>query len=250
MSFAVLAGPAGRYDLRDRIMLREGNMKNRFAVLMVLLMTQSCAQAVDVEKAVVKIYATVAEPLYYCPWLASAPYDIYGSGCIIEDELILTNAHMVGDVTYLQVRKEGDARRYPARVVSVSHEADLALVTVDSPGFFDGIEPLRLGELPRTRDAVTVYGYPEGGDALSTTQGVISRIETWDYVHSNLTLLAVQIDAVINPGNSGGPAIVDDRIIGVAMQAYTQSENVTNECFLKSRTISKSRVLPSGVRSP
>jgi len=71
-----------------------------------------------------------------------------------------------------------------------------------------------------------VFGYPEGGDALSTTQGVISRIETSEYVHSGLSLLAVQIDAAINPGNSGGPAIVDGRIVGVAMQAYTQAENM------------------------
>lgn len=201
-------------------------MPARVLSLSALTLILGCASAVDVETAMVKIYATSADPYYYVPWITGAPYESSGSGCIIEGDMILTNAHMVSNVTYLQVRREGDPRRYTARVVAVSHEADLALITVDNPAFFKGITPLRLGELPRTREQVTVYGYPEGGDALSTTQGVISRIETWNYVHSNRSLLAVQIDAAINPGNSGGPAIVGDRIIGVAMQARTQAENI------------------------
>lgn len=201
-------------------------MPARVLTLSALMVILSCASAVDVEKAMVKIYATSADYYYFIPWSTNAPHESSGSGCIIEGNMILTNAHVVRDVTYLQVRREGDPKRYTARVVSVSHEADLALITVDNPAFFQGIEPLRLGELPRTRDMVTVFGYPEGGDALSTTQGVISRIETCSYAHSNLTLLSVQIDAAINPGNSGGPAIVDGRVIGVAMQARTQSENI------------------------
>ncbi len=201
-------------------------MKIRMSLLPFFVLVQGCAGAVDVDRAVVKIYSTVVEPYYYCPWLDTAPYEVSGSGCIIAGDLILTNAHVVSDVTFLQVRREGDPKRYGARVVAVSHEADLALITVDNPAFFEGITPLELGDLPSARDQVTVFGYPEGGDALSTTQGVVSRIETWHYIHSGLPLLAVQIDAAINPGNSGGPAIADDRIIGVAMQTNTQAENM------------------------
>lgn len=192
----------------------------------VLLLFTGTASTADVEQAMVKIYATSANPNYYIPWLREAPYEVFGSGCVIDDGIILTNAHVVSNLTYLQVRREGDPKRYLASVQAVSHDADLALLTVDDPSFFQGITPLELGELPNTMEQVTVYGYPVGGDALSTTQGVISRIETSNYVHSNLSLLSVQLDAAINPGNSGGPAIVDGRVIGVAMQSRTQSENI------------------------
>lgn len=201
-------------------------MGARVLVAAAVLALIGAAGAADIEKSVVKIYATVTQPNYYVPWVSFAPFDVSGSGCVIEGDLILTNAHVVSDVTYLQVRREGDPKKYVARIVAVSHEADLALITVDNPAFFEGVQPLRLGGLPRTRESVTVYGYPEGGDALSTTQGVISRIETWEYVHSHQNLLAVQIDAAINPGNSGGPALVGDRIIGVAMQSFQQAENM------------------------
>ena len=45
--------------------------------------------------------------------------------------------------------------------------------------------------------------YPVGGDTLSVSTGVISRIEVTSYAHGSTELLAVQIDAAINSGNSG-----------------------------------------------
>lgn len=56
------------------------------------------------------------------------------------------------------------------------------------------------------QDAVAVVGYPIGGDTISVTSGVVSRIEVTSYVHGSTELLGVQIDAAINSGNSGKPA--------------------------------------------
>lgn len=61
-------------------------------------------------------------------------------------------------------------------------------------------------------DAVTVLGYPTGGDTISVTSGIVSRVELQQYAHGAFTLLAVQIDAAINPGNSGGPALIRDKV--------------------------------------
>lgn len=48
-----------------------------------------------------------------------------------------------------------------------------------------------------------MIGYPIGGDTISVTSGVVSRIEVTSYAHGSTELLAVQIDAAINSGNSG-----------------------------------------------
>ena len=186
----------------------------------------TAGHATDIDQAMVKIYTNSMAYSYYIPWSTEALRETSGSGCVVEGNMILTNAHVVSNETYLQVRKEGDPRKYQASVVAVSHDADLALITVKDESFFHGIDPLELGELPYPREQVTVYGYPMGGDALSTTQGVISRIESYGYVHSGFSLLTVQIDAAINPGNSGGPAIINNRIIGVAMQTINQADNI------------------------
>ena len=61
------------------------------------------------------------------------------------------------------------------------------------------IKPLEFGLLPELQDEVEVIGYPTGGDSLSITKGVVSRIESTEYVQcSGSHLLAIQIDAAIN----------------------------------------------------
>lgn len=65
-----------------------------------------------------------------------------------------------------------------------------------------------------------------GGDNISITKGVVSRIELTQYVHGASQLMAIQIDAAINPGNSGGPAIMGNKVAGVAFQNLSGAENI------------------------
>ncbi|HMO51624.1 MAG TPA: serine protease [Kiritimatiellia bacterium] len=202
----------------------------RIKKLLVLLLVGAAVLPVSaresIQDAIVKIYTSSSVPDYYNPWAMLSSTQGTGSGCIIAGRKILSNAHVVSYQTFVQVRKHGDARRYTARVVSVSHTADLAILTVDDPDFFEGVTPLELGELPEAQDEVLVYGFPLGGDVLSITKGVISRIEHQVYAHSSVPLLAGQIDAAINPGNSGGPVLMDGKIAGVVMQGMTQADNI------------------------
>jgi S1-C subfamily serine protease len=184
------------------------------------------ARSEQIKETIVKIYTIHSRPDYYNPWSMLGHRSSTGSGAIIKGRRILTNAHVVEDQTFVQVRRYGQARKYRARVLSVSHEADLALLTVDDPAFFKGVTPLELDGLPRVQQEVVVYGFPLGGDTLSNTKGVISRIEHQLYTHSSCYFLAGQIDAAINPGNSGGPVIRDDRIVGVVMQSMNQADNI------------------------
>jgi hypothetical protein len=49
-----------------------------------------------------------------------------------------------------------------------------------------------------------VVGFPQGGDNVCVTKGVVSRIDRQQYSHGRTSLLAIQVDAAINSGNSGG----------------------------------------------
>ena len=178
----------------------------------------------DIRDAMVKIYTVASEPYYYSPWKIGNPRNSTGSGSVISGKRILTNAHVVSNQKYIQVQFYGQSRRHNARVLYVSHEADLALLTVDDKNVFSDIESLELGSLPETLQEVLVYGFPTGGDSLSITKGILSRVEYQEYVHSSYNFLAGQIDAAINPGNSGGPVIVNDKFIGVAMQKINSGD--------------------------
>ncbi|MEX2468789.1 MAG: serine protease, partial [Pseudohongiellaceae bacterium] len=181
-----------------------------------------------IQDSVIKIYTTQAEPDYFTPWRLLTPRQSSGSGSVIAGNRILTNAHVVANASYVQAQKHNDPQRYLARVLFVSHEADLALITVDDPGFFSDLEALAIGDMPAPQQEVSVYGYPIGGKSLSITKGILSRVEQQVYAHAGSYLLAGQIDAAINPGNSGGPVIVDQQIVGVVMQANAggRSENL------------------------
>lgn len=180
----------------------------------------------DIKNEIVKIYTVANVPDYWNPWGMRGTTGGTGSGAILKGKKILTNAHVVGNETFIQVRRSGEARRFQAKVIAVAHEVDLALLSVEDPAFWEGTEGLELGELPYAQDEVFVYGFPMGGDTLSVTRGVISRIENQNYAHSSFNFLAGQIDAAINPGNSGGPVIKDGKIVGVVMQGIRQADNI------------------------
>jgi hypothetical protein len=68
--------------------------------------------------------------------------------------------------------------------------------------------PLRFGGIPQLESTVSAYGYPLGGERMSVTAGIVSRVDFQLYTHSGVdSHLTVQISAQINPGNSGGPVM-------------------------------------------
>jgi S1-C subfamily serine protease len=180
------------------------------------------------KNAVVKIHASSAAPDYFTPWRLLNSGQSSGSGAVIKGNKILTNAHVVANARYLQAQKNGDPKKYLARTIFVSHASDLAILTVDDPDFFTDLKPLPFGKLPDPLQEVSVYGYPFGGNSLSITKGILSRVEHQFYAHGGSYLLAGQIDAAINPGNSGGPVIANQKIVGVVMQANSggRAENL------------------------
>lgn len=199
-----------------------------FLLLMLILNAPSTEAGgkTEVRDSLVKIYAIQSKPDFENPWNMQGSWPINGSGCVISDKRILTNAHIVSDQTFIQVRLHGQSQKYQARVLAISHEADLALLTVDDQKFFKDVQPIPFNDLPEVQQDVMVYGFPQGGDTLSATKGVVSRIEYQTYIHSDIDLLAIQLDAAINPGNSGGPVIADGKIIGVVMQTMFNADGI------------------------
>jgi S1-C subfamily serine protease len=175
--------------------------------------------------AVVKVFCVHTEPNYSLPWQRKRQSSSTSTGFVIEGNRVLTNAHSVEHHTQVKLKKRGSDKKYIAKVLSIGVECDLALLTVEDKEFFENVHPVRFGILPRLQDSVTLVGYPVGGNAISVTSGVVSRIEVTSYSHGAAELLGVQIDAAINSGNSGGPAFNrEGKCVGVAFQSLKDSE--------------------------
>lgn len=176
--------------------------------------------------SVVRVFATTQAPDFDSPWQSQSPATSTGSGVLIGPGQILTGAHVVANATFIQVQRVAAPDKIVARVLALCHDADLALLSVEDEHFFKDIEPESLGDVPQLRDRVSVVGFPVGGEEISITEGVVSRIEVQRYSHSQRRLLAVTVDAAINSGNSGGPVFKDGKVIGIAFQTLSNAENI------------------------
>jgi S1-C subfamily serine protease len=131
---------------------------------------------------------------------------------------------VVSNATKLVIRSSNDPEPHPARILFIAHDCDLALLEAEDPSHFEHLKPLDFGGIPKLNTEVIAVGYPIGGDRISVTRGVVSRIDFRVYSHSGVdSHLTIQVDAAINPGNSGGPILQDGRVVGVAFQGYSGS---------------------------
>ncbi|MEM1330838.1 MAG: trypsin-like peptidase domain-containing protein [Planctomycetota bacterium] len=184
------------------------------------------SSGVDLRPSVVQIHATTREPEMTRPWTKSAPREATGSGVVIDGGRILTNAHVVEYAQRLFVQPYQSSDRLEARVIAMDTGIDLAVLTLEDPSGFEELPPATLaGRSPNVGKTVTALGYPIGGDALSITEGVVSRVEYAAYGEDTFGL-QVQIDAALNPGNSGGPVVLDGEVIGLAFSGLDFAENI------------------------
>ncbi len=174
-------------------------------------------------EGIVRVECASIQPDYRTPWNPGVPSGGSGTAFMIAPNLFLTNAHVVSNANRLIIKKVGDAQPHMARIKFVAHDCDLALLELRKPDAFADVTPLEIGdEIPKLDTTVKVVGYPVGGERISVTRGVVSRIDFVAYSHSGVDHhLAIQIDAAINPGNSGGPVIQGGRVVGVAFQGYS-----------------------------
>ncbi|KAK9925235.1 hypothetical protein M0R45_033564 [Rubus argutus] len=190
---------------------------------------ESVARVVPAMDSVVKVFCVHTEPNFSLPWQRKRQYSSSSSGFVIGGRRVLTNAHSVEHHTQVKLKKRGSETKYLATVLAIGTECDIAMLTVSDDEFWEGVSPVEFGELPALQDAVTVVGYPIGGDTISVTSGVVSRMEILSYVHGSTELLGLQIDAAINSGNSGGPAFNDKgTCVGIAFQSlkHEDAENI------------------------
>ena len=201
-------------------------MKKLLIIINLLMCMTIFSEDISVKKALVKVYTSHQLFDYLSPWQYGQSANSTATGFIIDGERIITNAHAVLNSKFLQVRKEGDSKKYKAVVKFTSEEYDLALVEIEDKSFFKGTVPLKLGTLPEIQEKLTVYGYPLGGDKLSTTQGIVSRMEHNTYTLTNRKFLIGQTDAAINSGNSGGPVVSKGKVVGVAFAGLNSADHI------------------------
>ena len=129
-----------------------------------------------------------------------------GSGFIIENGIVITNAHVINQSQKLIVGLQ-DGRRYTGKILGQDTLTDLAIIKLQGKGPWP---KAILGDSDKIKvgDWAIAVGNPYGLDN-TVTLGIISNL------NRNVSQLGIydkkinliQTDAAINPGNSGGPLL-------------------------------------------
>jgi serine protease Do len=183
-------------------------MKSAVIVLATLLLVpQAAAQRSAEEQTVIRVARTATPTVVSVSRRGGS-----GSGVIIRAEgVILTNAHVVGNVRTVEVRT-ADGRTLVGTVLGRDPDVDIAVVRVNATNL--PAAPLGDSDRLEVGQIAVAIGNPLGLER-TVTQGVVSAVNRAPQGLSIETAL-IQTDAAINPGNSGGPLLDSaGRVIGI-----------------------------------
>jgi S1-C subfamily serine protease len=140
-----------------------------------------------------------------------------------ENGYIVTNYHVVEGARQITITLQ-DQSNWPAEVVGLAPERDLAVLRIKAPE--KSLKALPLGDSSdlRVGRKVLAIGNPFGLDATLTT-GVVSALgREIESPNQRKITNVIQTDAAINPGNSGGPLLSSEgKLIGVNTMIYSPS---------------------------
>lgn len=143
-----------------------------------------------------------------------------GSGFVVSDDRVVTNAHVVAGVDEPVVEAPGE-RAKTGRVTYYDAAADLAVIDVD------GLDApvLRLASNVGVGTQGAVQGYPGGGPFTSGAASVIADgiVNFSDSGPRDVLTLAAEV----RPGNSGGPVVTTNgQVAGVVFAKERSVSNV------------------------
>jgi len=141
-----------------------------------------------------------------------------GSGFIVDPAgYVVTNNHVVDGATKVSVRLD-DNSVYPAKIIGVDAQTDLALLKIDAKRSLPSVQ-FGNSDKAEVGDWVMAVGNPFGLGG-TVTAGIISargrNIDAGPYDDF------LQIDAPINKGNSGGPLFgLNGQVMGINTAIYS-----------------------------
>ncbi len=148
-----------------------------------------------------------------------------GTGFVVGDELVVTNAHVVAGTDEQTVSLRSDA--WTAFVVAFDPELDVAVLRV--PGLDLEALPLLQGEAARG-DVGVVLGYPGGGSLRpddAAVRAVIEPVGVDIYGEGEVRRRIYELQTVIELGNSGGPFVLaNGRVAGLVFASSADLADV------------------------
>jgi S1-C subfamily serine protease len=132
---------------------------------------------------------------------------VEGTGFVIADDRVMTNAHVVAGVDDPEVETNDGTEL--ARVVLYDPDLDIAVLAVDT----GGVKPIEPDTSVGAEDPVAIVGYPQDGpfDIEPGRVRANPTLRSPDIYGSGTVLRDVfSLRGLVRPGNSGGPILTPE----------------------------------------
>jgi S1-C subfamily serine protease len=135
-----------------------------------------------------------------------------GSGFAIANDVLVTNRHVLAGAEQIEI-STWDGRTLEAEAAEVGVLGDVGIAYVRGRLPHVG----RYGAAPKPGDAVTVVGYPGGGELTLSPGSVVDLVAGAQY---GIPGRVMRLTAHVVPGNSGGPVLNQRNKIAGVVYAY------------------------------
>ena len=148
---------------------------------------------------------------------------LQGTGVVVEDDLVLTNAHVIAGGS---PRVEWEGRTFAAVPVVFDRDLDAAILRVD------GLDAPALTLLAKEVDRGTggaVLGYPHGRytELRAAARRALDAVGRDIYSEDQVRRRIYELQVTVRPGNSGGPFVLPGgKVAGLIFGASVTNEDL------------------------
>jgi S1-C subfamily serine protease len=163
---------------------------------------------------IVSVRVTGQDWNWRAPWEKQAPWTRTVTGLVVPGRKILVASTAFGNHLLVEAQKLGAEARTVARVELVDQEGPLALVTVDDPAFWDGLEPLPLADRAPAEGDVTMLRWQRSG-LLDAFPGTVRQVRSGRHGLSQTSLLTLEIGTSTDGLGESEVVVAKGRVVGL-----------------------------------
>jgi len=173
------------------------------------------------------------------PWAKTNPEVRDATAVVVSRGLLLAEASMVQNATFIQVEKQGRADWTPARLVHEDSAINLALVTVDEPNFFDDLTPVDIASNVATEGVVHSVRWNDRQLEVSNSRP--GRVEVVKSPFGSVYHAVLRLSTDFSGGGWSEPVFAGGKLIGITVSQDGQTATVIPAEILKAYVESPAR---------
>lgn len=204
-------------------------LNNRFFILCFVCLPFIGHANFDPESSLVEIEVTKKSYDYRMPWI-SRNEQVRKNGIMIGEGQILTTADGLSDQYLCRIRKGGESRQYTADLVWVDFYANVAILNVSEPDFWEGLRPVALAQSIPQSGELQIYRWR--GGRIEQRAAEIIRLSSGSSKMSYLRHLVLTVSSTIQSAGWAEVVFDGDELVGLTASTAKDRLNILPTEFI------------------